>query len=62
MIKMCDMNNNCDYEGVMNIATGPKDVCLYHETTDREIRIPSRLSVDICPECGEADWRTLGLT
>ena len=59
---MCDMNNNCDYEGAMNIAVSAKDIYFYHEVTDQEIKIPSRLGVDICPECGEADWRTLGLT
>jgi hypothetical protein len=57
---MCDQNNNCDYEGVMLAASGPKDVYFYCSHNDTEYRIPHRLNVQVCPECNEPDWRTLG--
>jgi len=57
---MCDSNNNCDYEGVMLVADGPKDVYVYCSHTDTEYKIPYRITVHVCPECEEPDWRTLG--
>jgi NMD protein affecting ribosome stability and mRNA decay len=57
---MCDQNNNCDYQGVMLVASGPKDVYFYCSHNDTEYRIPYRLNVQVCPECNEPDWRTLG--
>lgn len=56
---MCDQNNDCEYEGNMVQAVGPKDVYLSCVEIDKEIRIPHRLSVIVCPECGEPAWRTL---
>lgn len=57
---MCDSNNYCEYEGVMVEADGQRDVYLYCVETDKEYRIPHRITVQVCPECGEPDWRTLG--
>ena len=56
---MCDSNNQCDYDGEMLTACGPKDIYLDCEN-DEEYRIPHRLTVYVCPECSEPDWRTLG--
>ena len=56
---MCAVNNECDYEGQMLKATGPKDVSLDCVENDKEYRIPCRLTVSICPECQEPDWMTL---
>ena len=56
---MCDQNNNCDYEGPTYTAIGPKDVYVYCSENDKEYRIPSQVTVSVCPECGEPDWGTL---
>lgn len=58
---MCDANNECTYEGEMWQARGPKDVylSLIEDGQEHEYRIPHRLSVSVCPECKEPDWRTL---
>lgn len=57
---MCDTNNDCEYEGDMWEATGPKDFYLTCSENDRDYRVPHRISVQVCPECGDEDWRTLG--
>ena len=56
---MCDSNNECKYEGRMLEASGPKDTYLYCSENDKEYRVPHRITVLVCPECGEPDWRTL---
>jgi len=56
---MCYVNNDCEYEGIMLEAIGDKDVYLYCNETNMEYRIPHRLKVLVCPECGEVDWMTL---
>lgn len=59
---MCDMTTDCHYtEPQMFTASGPKDVYLYQSDLDEEFRVPGRITVGVCPECGEPDWRTLGL-
>lgn len=56
---MCDQNDKCDLIGPYVEATGPKDVTLYCSKTDKEYRIPHKLTVEICSECGEPNWSTL---
>ena len=56
---MCDSNNECKYEGRMLEASGPKDIYLCCSENDKEYRVPHRITVLVCPECGEPDWRTL---
>ncbi len=57
---MCDANNECEVIGKYIEATGPKDVYVYCSELDKEYRIPHKLTVEVCGECGEADWLTLG--
>lgn len=57
---VCDQNNECTYEGEMWEASGPKDLYLNCFENDEEYRVPHRISVQVCPECNEPDWRTLG--
>lgn len=56
---MCDQNSECDGDIVFE-ATGAKDVYLYCSENDTEYRIPVRQTVNVCGECGEPDWMTLG--
>jgi hypothetical protein len=55
---MCDGNNECEYEGAMLEATGGSEILLYCSANDRDYHIPSQVSVEVCPECGEPNWRT----
>lgn len=56
---MCGGNNDCEYEGAMLVAYGPKDLYVCCIETDTEIRVPNRIQVDVCPDCGEPNWRTV---
>lgn len=56
---MCNQNNDCDYEGEMYTAYGSKDVYVYCIETDKDYRIPHRITVQVCPKCSLPDWQTL---
>jgi len=56
---MCSANNNCDYEGEMWVAYGQKDAYFYCPENDQEYFNPDRLTLKVCPHCGEPDFATL---
>ena len=56
---MCEQNNECDFVGEWVEATGPKDLYVYCSKLDKEYRVPNKITVEVCGECGEPNWITL---